>query len=204
MKKVFLALFLAIAAFAAYWFLLRKKESKPEAPPPVPMALKKHSEKFNTSVDSVVAGYLAIKNAFVEADIPTVKAATTSFSALLKNFPVDELKKDTAAIIETVKMNIESMQANAESLLKMTDITEMRHDFNGLTEAMYPSFFTSINYEGQKLFVEKCPMAFGDNMPASWISNSGEIVNPYMGKNHPKYKSGMLDCGDVVDSIYAK
>ncbi len=204
MKKAFLVLFIGAGAFAAYWFLIRKKESRPEAPPPVPMALKKHSEKFNTSVDSIVAGYLAIKNAFVDADIATVKAATTSFSTLLKSFPVEELKKDTAAIIETVKMNIESMQANAESLLKMPDITEMRKDFNSLTEAMYPSFFTSINYEGQKLFVEKCPMAFGDDMPASWISNSAEIVNPYLGKNHPKYKGGMLDCGDVVDSIYAK
>jgi Protein of unknown function (DUF3347) len=204
MKKVFLLLLLAISAFAAYWFLVRKKESAPEGPAPVPMALKKHSEKFNTSVDSIVTSYLAIKNAFIESDMAGAKAATTSFSSLLKEFPIDELKKDTAAILATVQMNIESMQANATSLLSMTDITEMRRDFNSLTEAMYPSFFTSINYEGQKLFVEKCPMAFGNDVPASWISNSKQILNPYLGKDHPKYKAQMLDCGEVVDSIMAK
>ena len=47
-------------------------------------------------------------------------------------------------------------------------------------------------------------MAFGDDQAANWISNSTEIVNPYLGKRHPKYKAGMLHCGELKDSITAK
>ena len=34
--------------------------------------------------------------------------------------------------------------------------------------------------------------------------NTEEIINPYLGKNHPEFKSGMLHCGEVKDSIKAK
>jgi hypothetical protein len=44
-------------------------------------------------------------------------------------------------------------------------------------------------------------MAFNDEEEANWLSNSSKVVNPYLGKHHPKYKAGMLHCGDVVDSV---
>ena len=47
-------------------------------------------------------------------------------------------------------------------------------------------------------------MAFGEGQEANWISNSAAIVNPYLGKVHPIYKSTMLGCGEVKDSIEAK
>ncbi len=205
MKKLFLLVILAVVAFAAYWFLLRKKEpTGPAAPPLAHIELKKHSEKFNAGIDSIVNAYLAIKNAFVEADSTAVKVATKNFVALLDKLPIDELKKDTASIYETAKGNLMDVKSNAQSLLQQTDITEMRKDFSMVTEMMYPSFLTTVKYEGKKLFVAKCPMAFNDSTAANWISNSSEIINPYLGKNHPKYHTGMLNCGEVVDSIYAK
>jgi hypothetical protein len=204
MKKVFLFLIIALGAFAAYWFLLRKKESGPQAPPPVPMTLKKHSEKFNESLDSIVNAYLNIKNAFIESDSTTAKAAARNFIALLDKLPIDELKKDTTSIYETAKGNLMDVKSNAESLLMQTDITEMRKDFSMVTEMMYPSFLTTVKYEGKKLYVAKCPMAFNENTAANWISDDGKIVNPYLGKDHPKYRATMLNCGEVVDSIYAK
>jgi Protein of unknown function (DUF3347) len=205
MKKLLIFLLLVIGGgLAAYFFLFKSKEQGPAAPPLAHIQLKKHSEGFNKSVDSLVNAYLSIKNAFVDADTVNVKKATNEFIALLDHLPIDELKKDTSLIFETVKGNIIDIKSNAVSLLQQTDITEMRHDFSTVTEMMYPSFFTAINYEGNKLYVAKCPMAFNETTPANWISNSAEIVNPYLGKNHPKYKSGMLNCGDVVDSIFAK
>jgi len=204
MKKILLLLFVFAAMFAVYWFKFRTTESTPDAPKQAPLTLKKHSEKFNQSVDSVVNAYLAIKNAFIEADTATVKTATKSFITLVSNLPIDELKKDTTTIFETVKGNVMDIKSNAESLLNQTDITEMRRDFSMVTEMMYPSFFTAINYEGEKLYVANCPMAFNDTEAANWISNSAEIANPYLGKKHPKYQAGMLNCGSVKDSIQAK
>jgi hypothetical protein len=204
MKKVFLLLVVLIAAFVTYWFGFRKTDKGPEAPAPKPIEVTNNSSKLNMSVDSIIGGYLSIKNAFVESDTASVKAATKTLITMLDNFPFAELEKDTTAIAPTVKMTIEGIKANASSLLSQKDITEMRHDFNMIFETMYPSLFTAINYKGQKLFIEKCPMAFGDDVPASWISNSAEIVNPYLGKTHPKYKATMLNCGEVVDSVVAK
>ncbi len=204
MKKLILLLIVLLAAFATYWFVFRSKVDVPEGPKQAPIALKKHTEGFNKSVDSVVNAYLAIKNAFVDADTVAAKTATTQFISLLDRMPIEELKKDTATIFETVKGNMMDIRSNASSLLQQTDITEMRKDFSMVTEMMFPSFFIAINYEGPKLYLENCPMAFDDSVSANWISNSQEIVNPYLGKNHPTYKAGMLHCGSVKDSVVAK
>jgi hypothetical protein len=117
---------------------------------------------------------------------------------------VNELKKDTATIFETVKANITDIRMNAASLLKQTTITEMRQDFRMVSEVMYPSFFKAINYEGPKMYWQNCPMAFGEGKEANWISNTEEINNPYLGKNHPEFKATMLHCGEVKDSIQAQ
>jgi len=204
MKRLFPALLIILAGASVYWFVIRKKDKGPKAPKMASLALKKHSEAFNKSVDSIVNAYLDMKNAFVEADTAAAKKSTAEFIVRLDRLPVEDMKKDTALVIATVQDNITHLKENSESLLRQTDITEMRRDFSAVTEMLYPSFFTAINYEGQKLYYDNCPMAFDDSVGANWISNSAEIVNPYLGKKHPKYHAGMLGCGDVKDSIVAK
>jgi hypothetical protein len=44
-------------------------------------------------------------------------------------------------------------------------------------------------------------MAFKDSEEAYWLTNTNKIINPYLGKNHPKYKDKMVGCGEVVDSL---
>ena len=204
MKRIIAILIVILAAFSIYWFTLRTKNGGSKAPKVEPMALKKHSDAFNDKINMVVSNYLALKDAFVEADTAAVKQKALAFNTSLNNIDTAELKKDTALVFETVVAAINDVRANGESLVKQTDITEMRKDFSSLTDMMYPTFFTAIKYEGPKLYLENCPMAFDNDVPANWISNSAEIVNPYMGKKHPKYKGGMINCGDVKDSIVAK
>ena len=62
--------------------------------------------------------------------------------------------------------------------------TEMRQDFRMVSENLYP-FLKTIGYEGPKLYWQNCPMAFGENKEGNWLSNTSEIINPYLGKNHP-------------------
>ncbi len=204
MKKILLVLVLLLAAFAVYWFKFRKTTHGPKAPKPTGIILKRHSDAFNSKVDKVVSDYLDIKNAFVEGDTSAAKKSTFAFISALDSIPMEELKKDTTSIFETAQASLGDIKSNAQSLLQQTDITEMRKDFSMVTEMMYPGFFKSINYEGQKLYLENCPMAFDDEVSANWLSNSSEIVNPYLGKTHPKYKATMVNCGEVKDSIVAK
>ncbi len=202
MKRGLIALL--VVALAVYFVVFRKKGASGPDIKTAPIALKKHSDAFNSSVDKLVTHYLAIKDAFVNADTATAKQHTTEFISSLDSIPVDELKNDNAAIVESVKGSINDIRSNAASLLNQKDITEMRQDFRMVTEMMYPGFFKAINYEGPKLFLQNCPMAFGEDKEANWISNSMEIVNPYLGKNHPQWKGSMLHCGEVKDTIKAQ
>lgn len=204
MKKVLIFALLIVAAFAVYWFMFRKTDNSTPDTRQQPIALKKHSDSFNASIDKVVTTYLSIKDAFVNADTATVKKNTLLLVSMLDSIPVAELNNDSANVSEVAKTSIADIRANAVSLLSQTDITEMRQDFRMMTEMMYPAFFNTINYEGQKLYLQHCPMAFGEDKGADWISNSEEIVNPYLGKNHPEYKGSMLHCGEIKDTIKAR
>ncbi|MEP6711472.1 MAG: DUF3347 domain-containing protein [Ferruginibacter sp.] len=204
MKRTIATLIIILIAFCVYWFMLKTKTPPPKEAKVAPITLKKHSDSFNNSINTVVTDYLGIKDAFVEADTAAAKLKAAAFILSLSNIDTVELKKDTAMVFETVLATISDVRANAASLINQTDITEMRRDFSSLTDMMYPTFFKAIEYEGPKLYLENCPMAFNDEVPANWISNSAEIVNPYLGKKHPKYKGGMINCGEVKDSIIAK
>jgi len=204
MKKVLIFGLLIVAAFAVYWFMFRKTGNDAPDTRQQPIALKKHSDGFNASIDKVVTTYLSIKDAFVTADTATVKKNTMMLVSLLDSIPVSELNNDSANVSEVAKATIADIRANAVSLLSQADITEMRQDFRMMTEMMYPAFFNTINYEGQKLYLQHCPMAFGEDKGADWISNSEEIINPYLGKNHPEYKGSMLHCGEIKDTIKAR
>ncbi len=201
MKKIIAFVVLILAGFSVYWFLLRTKESKTEVPKQEAITVKKHSAAFNTSIDKLMNAYYNMKDAFVDADTIKAKQNATLFISLLDSIPVAELDKDSMAISETARANIADIKANALSLLQQTDITEMRQDFRTVSDMLYPGFFKIINYEGPKLFLQNCPMAFDGDKDANWISNSSEIVNPYLGKKHPKFKATMLNCGSVKDSI---
>ena len=69
-----------------------------------------------------------------------------------------------------------------------------------VSENLYPLLKT-IGYEGPKLYWQNCPMAFGENKEGNWLSNTPEIINPYLGKNHPQYKATMFGCGETKDSL---
>ena len=142
-----------------------------------------------------------MKDAFVNADTNTAKIAGAKLVAFADSGRLAELKSDTTGIYESAIMQFSDVKLNAESLLKQTDLTEMRQDFRTVSDMLYPGFFKTINYEGTALFLQNCPMAFDGDKDANWISNSNEIINPYLGKNHPKFKGTMLHCGEVKDSI---
>jgi len=201
-KKWFLVVVVLLLG-CFYWFFIRNNH-KVENAKEKPIALKKHSSTFNENINIVVNNYLSLKDAFVEADTFQIKAKAVEFITAINNIDTTELKKDTAALFETIMASIADVRSNAESILVQVDITEMRRDFSSLTEMMFPTFFNAIIYEGPTLYLQNCPMAFNDSEPANWISKTKEIINPYMGKKHPKYQSGMLNCGEIKDTISAK
>ncbi len=190
-----------IAIFALYWFVIRKKPD--HGPRQQPLKVLKHSQKFNQSVQDAMNTYFDLQASFVDADTNGAKDHSRKFITKMDSIAVDELKKDTAGIYQSAQIQIGDIKANANSLLQQSDITEMRQDFRMISENLYP-FLKLINYEGPVVYWDNCGMPFGENTSANWISKTYEIVNPYLGKNHPTYKSGMLHCGEIQDSIWTK
>jgi hypothetical protein len=139
----------------------------------------------------------------VNADSSRAKVASGKLVVLADSSRLTELKNDAAGIYESAVMQLGDVKANASSLIQQKDLTEMRQDFRMIGESIYPLLKT-INYDGKTLYWQSCPMAFGEDKGADWISNTEEIINPYLGKNHPEYKATMLHCGEIKDSIQAQ
>jgi hypothetical protein len=202
MKKLAAILFLALVAFGVYWFFIRSQSSGGDSgPKQEALKVGKHSASFNDSVTNMLTAYFDMKAAFVEADTTAAKVACRKILAVTDSFKLADLKKDTSGIYESAFAQLGDIRSNAQSLLVQSVITEMRQDFRMVGENIYP-FLKTIKYEGKKLYWQNCPMAFGEGKEANWISNTAEIINPYMGKNHPEFKGGMLNCGKVLDSLH--
>ena len=203
MKRFLAIVFLAIIVFGAWWLFFKtdKAADSLNTNEEVRVA-KKHSEAFNNSIANAINSYLDMKSAFVEADTMNVKTNATKFISAIDSIKTDEFQKEDAQIFGSIQQQLSDIKANATPILQETDITQMRQDFRMVSENLYP-FLKTIGYEGQKLYWQNCPMAFGEN-EANWLSNTSEIINPYLGKNHPEYKSTMLHCGENKDSIFIK
>lgn len=202
MKKILPLLILVLVAIGIYWFFFREKKSGAVNEKAAAIVVSQHSAAFNTGIDSLLNAYFKIKDALVIADSAGAKTATRDLIFLADSSKLSELSTDTSGIYASAAMQMTDVKLNAESLLQQKDITEMRQDFRMIGENIYPLLKT-IRYEGKPLYWQHCPMAFGDDKGANWISSTAQIINPYLGKNHPEFKGTMLHCGEVKDSIVA-
>ena len=202
LKKIIIYFLVLLSVFLMYKYFTKKKDTAEISNQPI--HVNKHSAAFNESISTLMKQYIAIKDALVESDTALVKKQTITFIDLLNQIDTTEIKKDTAAVFETVMYTFSDIKSNAQSIIQQHSIEEMRKDFSSMTDVMFPSLFYSLQYEGPKLYLQNCPMAFHDSIPANWLSDRAEIVNPYLGKNHPTYQSSMLHCGEIKDSVVSK
>lgn len=205
MKRILAIVFLVIILVATWWLFFKngnETTKNSEMTETGAIQPKKHSDLFNDRVNQAVNAYMILKDAFVNADTALARQQSIQFVTMIDQIPLNELSADEPQIANAARQQISDIKANAQPIATDENISEMRHDFYMVSENLYP-FLKTIGYEGEKLYWQNCPMAFGDDQEANWLSTTAQISNPYLGKNHPKYKSSMLRCGEVKDSIYA-
>lgn len=204
MKRVLAIAFLLIILFGAWWLFFKTDKVTSETSSDTSNAIKekKHSSVFNTNIENTINSYLVMKDAFVNGDTGSIKSASFAFISRLDSLNLSDLQNEDAKVLPAATQYVSEMKTNTTPILQESDLTKMRRDFQNVSENLYP-FLRTIGYEGEKLYWQNCPMAFGDD-GANWISNTSEIVNPYLGKNHPEFKSAMLNCGENMDSIYVR
>ncbi|GGH70691.1 putative ATP-grasp superfamily ATP-dependent carboligase [Filimonas zeae] len=198
MKKGLIVVLVLVAAGVAAWFLL-KKEDKPEPPKQQPLAISKNSETFNQAFNTLLENYYSLQNAFVEWDTASTAKAAAVLAASAEKIPFSELKGDTM-IVATARSFAESIAAEAGTVISAAGIEEKRRSFYNLSENLY-NLARTVKYDKAVVYHVKCPMAFNDTEEAFWIASENKVENPYLGKKHPKYKAGMLNCGEVQDSL---
>ena len=80
------------------------------------------------------------------------------------------------------KKFFESVSAEALGIPGETTLEGMRRSFYTLSENLY-NLLRTVQYDQQIIYHDKCPMAFNDQEEGYWLSNTKEIINPYLGKS---------------------
>jgi hypothetical protein len=199
MKKGLPILALLAVAFAVWFTLFRKKEKTPRPPKDQPVTVSNYSEAFNSSVNTALNHYYELSEAFVTWDSSGVRQRTEALNQSLQGIKYDEIQKDTLIYQTAISYN-QGLTTDLEGILSQSDITAKRQSFHSFSQNFY-DLLRTVKFDGTKVFLQECPMAFNDTESGIWLSKEAAIRNPYLGTSHPKYKSGMLECGETKDSL---
>ena len=199
LKRVILFLVLILVAVTVYWVVFKPKKNKVEGEQEKPLVQTQNSDAFTASFTKLMTSYYSLKDAFVEWDTAKVNKQAADLKILADSLPLGQMKADTS-IIMTASDYTKTISGEAVGIIGETDIAQKRRSFYTLSDALYTLVMT-VKYDQEVVYHQHCPMAFDEEQEAFWLSNSNKVVNPYLGDKHPKYKAGMLHCGDVTDSL---
>ena len=202
MKKLLIAIIvLVLAGFAIKKFFFSPKETGSDAPKQEALAISKNSDLFNESFEKLLNSYFSLRDALVEYDTAKANTVAKEMVVFADSLKTDEIKADSSGVIKQTATDFAgTISGSAKGLIGETDLVKKKREFQLISEALY-NLVRTVKYDRQKLYHQHCPMAFNDEEEAWWISNSNKIVNPYLGRKHPKYKATMEGCGDITDSL---
>jgi hypothetical protein len=203
MKKIALLVILSIAGVFTYYFFYSKKDKTKDTPvKQQPATVSKYSSEFNNSIEKVLKNYYTLSEALVNWDTVQVNMQAAALQTSIAQVRFDDLKKDTI-IHQTATSYVDGFNTDLKTISDNPDITAKRQAFYAFSQNFY-DLLRTVQYNSSTVFMQECPMAFNDTEPGIWLSAQREIRNPYLGTKHPKYKSGMLECGETKDSLNFK
>ena len=149
----------------------------------------KPDAKVDRSMKEMVSQYLQIKNALANDNGKDAAKAGNAFVESMdkmdKNSLTGEKKKRWDDLADDAKEMAEHIDKNG------SDIEHQREHFDMLSVDMYDMVKTF--GAGQTLYKDFCPM-YNNKKGASWLSETKDIKNPYLGKTMPT-------CGSVKEEI---
>lgn len=204
MKKVAIGiLVLALLVFGAYKiFFAGKSDGADNAvPKEKPLSISKNTKVFNDSYAKLLNAYFDLKSGITDYDTAKADAAARLLATCADSLKISEIKGDSTGAIKAVAGNTAmTIGSSARNLVTEPDLVKKKRQFQTISDALY-DLTRTVRYDRLIIYHQHCPMAFNDSEDGTWISNSNEVVNPYLGKKHPKFKDKMISCGDVTDSL---
>ena len=151
--------------------------------------VKNTESKVDGAMVEMVSQYLKIKNALTNDNGKEAANAANAFVESMGKMETTSLggdkKKTWDNIADDAKEMAEHIGKNAGKL------DHQREHFDMLSKDMYD--MVKAFGAGQTLYQDFCPM-YNDNKGATWLSETKEIKNPYLGTKMPT-------CGSVKEEI---
>ncbi len=145
--------------------------------------------KSASSIKELVGHYFHLKNALANDDgsdaASAGKAMVEAMSKLDTTSFTSDQKKVYKDMADDTRENAEHIGANADK------IDHQREHFEMLSKDMYD--LVKKFGAGQTVYQDFCPM-YNNKKGATWISETKDIKNPYLGKKMPT-------CGSVKEEI---
>lgn len=145
-----------------------------------------------SGVNNVVSAYLNVKNALTNDNGNDAASAAKEITDALSKVDETVLTAEQKKMYDDVK---DDMKEHAEHIASnSSNIAHQREHFDMLSQDMID--LVKATGSGQTLYRTFCPM-YNNNKGASWLSETKDIKNPYLGKK-------MSECGEVKEEMKAK
>lgn len=145
----------------------------------MPNSNKKHNQKFDNGMKSILKEYIKIHKALVSRDIKNISQAAKKIANLSKSLDSKSVKGEHADHYKNIPTDLSKY---SQALVNSKNIKEARQTFKKLSQpfAMWVGMAKPAGYQ-----VMYCPM-----VKASWVQVEGKTQNPYDEK--------MPSCGSKV------
>jgi len=147
-------------------------------------------ENSSQPIQPVIGAYLELKNALVQDNGITARAAAKKLYDAIDKVPMDKL---TAAEHKVWMDNQVKLSYHAEHIKGTDDVEHQREHFVQLSDYFF-KIVKGVNENSADLYYQFCPMA-NDGKGAYWVSENEAISNPYFGKK-------MMKCGSTKETIH--
>ncbi|HJW15957.1 MAG TPA: DUF3347 domain-containing protein [Flavisolibacter sp.] len=141
---------------------------------------------------AIIADYIKLKNALANDNGKEAADASKDIKSSLEQMDITPFTPEQKKTYDDVK---DDLSEHAEHIASNSNnIAHQREHFDMMSQDMIDLVKSAGS--AQTLYKDYCPM-FNNNKGASWLSETKEIKNPYLGKKMPT-------CGEVKEEIKAK
>ena len=144
---------------------------------------------IKTQLSGFLIDYFALNQALIEDNQDGAKAAAKKLSETINKFDMTKLIGEQ---MDFYHLQVAKLNEGLKGVSASTDIEETRTELSKISESIY-ALVKAYHPNESALYVQFCPMA-KNGAGATWVSNTNEIINPYMGQR-------MLKCGKTQETL---
>jgi len=141
--------------------------------------------EVQTSINKILVGYYAVKNALISDDGKTANAQAGQLVKTLATVPMAKMTEEQHKVYMGLS---DKIKFDAEHINETMDVKHQREHFNDLSNNIF-TLVKGLKANDSPVYQQYCPMK-----RAYWLSDNAAVKNPYYGK-------AMLTCGKITETL---